>query len=185
MVSEAGTKAVKVDGLFCWLPKLSTVKHIITKEISKKRTNSSEVLYQQEKDMGLRVGNRALGSLQIPNQAIMTQFCHICSSFWAWAGNSNIYKMLLWTPLFHQWFQCEEAAAQSPYSITGRWAQLSAFAVPYHYTISLKWVWWRKSLDLTKPRILCHTWLFLISDHFLFTRRTVEDQAHSNFQTLL
>lgn len=39
-----------------------TVKHIITKEISKKRTNSSEVLYQQEKDTGLRTGNAALGS---------------------------------------------------------------------------------------------------------------------------
>lgn len=58
-----------------------TVKHIITKEINK-RTNSSEVLYQQEKDPGLRTGNTALGSANHKSSHQDTVLSHhIDSSF--------------------------------------------------------------------------------------------------------
>lgn len=167
MVSEAGTKAVKVDGLFSWMAKLRcnhTVKHIITKEIVSRELMAVKYCTSSKRTQGSGQGTEHL-ALQIPNQAIKTKFCNIGSSFWAWVGKSNICKTSLWTPLFHQGFQCKEVVVQIPYSIRSSWAQLSGFAVPYHYTISLKWVWWRKSLALTKPKCCArlhffNKWLF-------------------------
>lgn len=157
MVSEAGTKAVKVDGTISWMARLRcsrTLWNTILQPTpyhqgdSKQRINSNKVLYQEWKDTRLKTGNRALGSLQIPNlqpsrQGFATYAFHPERSV-TWVSNSNACRTLLWTSLFHQWLQCKEVVAQIPHGVRSSWTQPLGTSLPYHNSSSLKWVRWRK-----------------------------------------
>lgn len=118
MVSEAGTKAVKVDGMISWTAWLRC-NHILWNTISQPapyhqgdsnwRTNSNKVLYQQWKDTRLRPRNRAFGSLQIlnwqPSRHGFTTYALYPETSVTWVGNSKADKTLLWmsfSPVTHQ-----------------------------------------------------------------------------------
>lgn len=162
MVSEAGTKAVKVDGLFSWMAKLRcncTLKHIITKEIVSRELIAVKYCTSSKRTQGSGQGTEhlALCKSQVnpSRQSFVTYALHSETSV-ARVGNSNIYRTLLWTSQFHQGFQCKENSSQPQKQLSS--AICICCSLPLHHLFEVGVM--EKELGSHKPRMLCHTSLF-------------------------